>query len=262
MISSSRVFVRPLFHRKTDRALSSDGTHAHCRALTPIKIETRATPTMNSHFRGILLGLTLMGLTATSTSTMGAEKALRPIPENAQTAIFAGGCFWCVEKDFDHVPGVLRTTSGYTGGDTKAPTYQQVSRGGTGHIEAVEIAFDPAKITYAELLEVFWRSVDPTDDGGQFCDRGHSYKTTVFTNSPEQQRVAQASKQALEKSGVLGAPVVTPITAAGPFYPAEGYHQNYYEKNPGRYTFYRFSCGRDRRVESLWGEQAHKGIVH
>lgn len=214
---------------------------------------------MDSRVWPLLVGLALAGLT---TFALAAETSPRQVPKNAEIATFAGGCFWCVEKDFDHVPGVLRTTSGYTGGDTKDPTYQQVSRGGTGHFEAVEITFDPAKVTYAALLEVFWRSVDPTDGGGQFCDRGQSYETAVFTHSAEQHRQALASKQALEKSGVLGAAIVTPIASAGSFYPAEDYHQNYYQKNPGRYRIYRFSCGRDRRVESLWGEQAHQGITH
>lgn len=182
------------------------------------------------------------------------------LPENTQTAIFAGGCFWCVEKDFDHVPGVLKTTSGYTGGKTKDPTYKAVGRGGTGHREAVEIIFDPTVTSYETLLEVFWRSVDPTDAGGQFCDRGEVYATAIFVLSKEQRDAAEQSKQVIEGSGVLPAPIVTPIEDATTFYPAEGYHQDYYQKNPGRYSFYRFSCGRDRRVATLWGDQAHQGI--
>ena len=175
-------------------------------------------------------------------------------------ATFAGGCFWCVESDFDHVPGVTRTVSGYTGGLLKNPTYKQVTYGSTGHREAVQIFFDPKKVTYAELLEVFWRSVDPTDARGQFCDRGESYETAIYANTPEQKRLAEESKRKLEESGVLKKPVVTPIHTAGAFYPAEVEHQDYYTKNPLRYRFYRFRCGRDARVKELWGDQAHKGI--
>jgi len=177
-----------------------------------------------------------------------------------ETAVFAGGCFWCVEADFDKVPGVLSTTSGYTGGEVENPSYHDVSRGGTGHYEAVAIEFDPAKVSYDKLLHVFWHSVDPTDDGGQFCDRGQSYETAIFALDAEQRRAAEASKSALEKSGALQAPVVTRILEAGPFYPAEDYHQDYYLKNPGRYGFYRTACGRDRRLNKLWGDAAHSGI--
>ncbi|MEL0112470.1 MAG: peptide-methionine (S)-S-oxide reductase MsrA, partial [Rickettsiales bacterium] len=157
-------------------------------------------------------------------------------------------------------PGVLKTISGYTGGKTKNPDYQQVTAGGTGHREAVEITYDPAKVTYEALLEVFWRSVDPTDDGGQFCDRGESYETAIFANSLEQKRLAEVSKQ--QVSGILNEPVVTPIEVAGTFYPAEEYHQDYYLKNPLRYKFYRFNCGRDARIKEVWGIQAHTGIKH
>ena len=176
------------------------------------------------------------------------------------TAIFAGGCFWCVESDFDAVPGVVETVSGYTGGTAADPTYKQVTEGGTGHREAVQIRYDPKQVAYERLLHVFWRSVDPTDDGGQFCDRGESYQTAIFVGNEEERRLAEASKEALELSQVLDAPVVTPIEAATEFYPAEGYHQDYYTKNPVRYRFYRFSCGRDSRVQQLWGDQAHEGI--
>ena len=175
-------------------------------------------------------------------------------------ATFAGGCFWCVESDFDHVPGVTRTVSGYTGGLLKNPTYKQVTYGSTGHREAVQIFFDPKKVTYAQLLEVFWRSVDPTDGRGQFCDRGESYETAIYANTPEQKRLAEESKRKLQEAGILKKPIVTPIHTAGAFYPAEDYHQDYYTKNPLRYRFYRFRCGRDARVKELWGDQAHKGI--
>jgi len=176
-------------------------------------------------------------------------------------ATFAGGCFWCVESDFDSVAGVVRTVSGYTGGHVENPTYKQVSSDTTGHREAVQIYYDPQRVTYADLLGIFWRSVDPTDPGGQFCDRGKSYTTAVFVDSARQRRLAEASKRTIEQSGVLTQPVVTTIETAGAFYPAEDYHQDYYNKNPLRYRFYRFSCGRDSRIETLWGEEAHRGIA-
>ena len=159
------------------------------------------------------------------------------------------------------MPGVVRTIPGYTGGDLENPTYKQVTAGGSGHREAVQIVFDPKKISYAMLLEIFWRSVDPTDQGGQFCDRGMSYSTAIFATSPEQQRLAEESKRQFESSAVLKSPTVTPIIPAGPFYAAEDYHQDYSKRNPWRYKFYRFSCGRDARVEELWGAQAHRGIA-
>ena len=178
--------------------------------------------------------------------------------QQLEKAIFAGGCFWCVESDFDKVPGVVATISGYTGGKTKNPTYEKVTYGDTGHYEAVEITYDPAKVGYGALLTAYWRSVDPTDDGGQFCDRGHSYKTAVFVMNEKQRSAAEASKKSAQK--LLAKPVVTPIIAAAPFYAAEGYHQDYYKKNPSRYRFYRWGCGRDKRVKRVWGEHAYKGI--
>ena len=184
-----------------------------------------------------------------------------PAEDGLEVAIFAGGCFWCVESDFDKVPGVVRTISGYTGGALPSPTYKHVTAGGTGHLEAVQIFYDPKRIAYEMLVEIFWRSVDPTDGGGQFCDRGESYQTAIFAGSLEQKQQAEASKGALVRSGVLEQPVVTPIEVAGPFYPAEDYHQNYYDENPVRYEFYRYRCGRDARVEELWGEDAYRGIA-
>ena len=174
------------------------------------------------------------------------------------TAVFAGGCFWCVESDFDHVTGVVKTVSGFTGGRTENPTYKQVTYGDTGHREAVEITFDPSKVTYDQLLTVFWHSVDPTDGGGQFCDRGESYQSAVFVQNAEQRRIAEASREAAMKE--LGQKIVTQIEDAKAFYPAEEYHQNYYEKSPLRYNFYRWNCGRNQRVEKLWGERAYRGI--
>ncbi len=193
--------------------------------------------------------------------TLGAAPNSDAAEDGLEVAIFAGGCFWCVESDFDKVPGVVRTISGYTGGALSNPTYKQVSAGGTGHIEAVQIFYDPKQVAYETLVDIFWRSVDPTDGGGQFCDRGESYETAIFANSPEQKQQAEASKGTLARAGLLKQPIVTPIEAAGPFYPAEDYHQDYYNKNPLRYWFYRSRCGRDSRVEELWGEDAYRGIA-
>lgn len=168
-------------------------------------------------------------------------------------ATFAGGCFWCVEADFDKVPGVLATVSGYIGGTLANPTYEQVSRKQTGHAEAVEITYDPAKVSYARLLEVYWRSIDPTVKDRQFCDIGSPYRTAIFTHDAAQMQAAKASRDALEKSKPFKEALVTEIVAAGPFYAAEEYHQDYYRKNPVRYKFYRNNCGRDARLQQLWG---------
>ena len=202
---------------------------------------------------------TLMALAVAVMAVLAAPAHSAENPKKA-VAIFAGGCFWCVESDFDHVPGVLDTVSGYIGGKIANPTYKQVTAGGTGHIEAVKITFDPAKVSFAKLLNVFWRSVDPTDAGGQFCDRGESYTTAIFVTDQKQLATAQASKKKLNAAKLLPKPVITPIRLAGPFYPAEDYHQNYYKKNPIRYNFYRFNCGRDSRVKALWKDAAHQGI--
>lgn len=168
-------------------------------------------------------------------------------------ATFAGGCFWCVEADFDKVPGVLSTVSGYTGGTVANPTYEQVSRKQTGHAEAVEITYDPAKVSYERLLAVYWRSIDPTVKDRQFCDIGSPYRTAIYTHDAAQAQAAKASRDALEKSKPFKEPIVTEIVAAGPFYPAEAYHQDYATKNPLRYKYYRTSCGRDARLQQLWG---------
>jgi len=181
--------------------------------------------------------------------------APEPAPADRAVAIFAGGCFWCMEPPFDALPGVLATTSGYTGGSVVNPTYEQVSAGGTGHLESVKVDYDPKRVSYAQLLDVFWHNVDPTDAGGQFCDRGPQYTTAIFTSGDEQLAEATASKEKLDASHVLKQPVVTAIRPAGPFYPAEEYHQNYYLKNPLRYKIYRGGCGRDHVLEQLWGAQ-------
>jgi peptide-methionine (S)-S-oxide reductase len=190
---------------------------------------------------------------AVAASSLAQEPTM---PEGGQAvATFAGGCFWCMEPPYDKLDGVTATTSGYTGGNKSDPTYQEVSSGGTGHTEAVQVTYDPSKVTYEELLEVFWQNVDPLDAGGQFCDRGSQYRTGIFVHDEEQRRLAEASKQALVDSGRFEQPIVTEIVEAGPFYPAEDYHQDYYEKNPIRYKFYRWNCGRDQRLAELWGEQ-------
>jgi len=174
-------------------------------------------------------------------------------PERA-VAVFAGGCFWCMEPPFDHLDGVISTTSGYTGGHVKNPTYKQVSAGQTGHAEAVQVVYDPARVDYRTLLAVFWHNIDPLDAGGQFCDRGNQYRSEIFYTSEAQKELATASRRQLQEEGSLGGTVVTAITPAGEFYPAETYHQNYYQKNPLRYKYYRYGCGRDKRLEQLWGK--------
>jgi peptide-methionine (S)-S-oxide reductase len=178
--------------------------------------------------------------------------APEPAPERA-VAIFAGGCFWCMEPPFDAVDGVLATTSGYTGGSAVNPSYEQVSSGKTGHRESVKVEYDPKRVSYAQLLDVFWHNVDPTDARGQFCDRGEQYTTAIFVSGDEQQAEATAAREKLEASHVLSKPIVTAILPAGPFYPAEDYHQDYYVKNPVRYKIYRAGCGRDHVLEQLWG---------
>jgi len=197
--------------------------------------------------------------TSTSSAVSGdTEEVSSDEATDAATAIFAGGCFWCVETDFDLVPGVLKTVSGYTGGKTDNPTYKNHHRG--RHREVVQITYDPSQVSYEQLLNVFWHSVDPTDGGGQFCDRGHSYTTAIYSTSPEQHSAATAAKAKLVDSGVLKDPIVTPIETAGSFWPAEDYHQDYYLKNPLRYKYYRAACGRDNRVKKVWGSSAYSGI--
>jgi len=172
------------------------------------------------------------------------------------SATFAGGCFWCMEAPFDQLDGVISTTSGYTGGTLKDPTYKQVSRGGTGHAEAVQVIYDPERISYAELLDVFWHNIDPTRIDGQFCDSGNQYRSEIFYHNDEQERLARQSRAALSELKPFKAPVLTAITPASTFYPAEDYHQDYYQKNPVRYKFYRYGCGRDSRLEELWGKDS------
>ncbi|MGW8178972.1 MAG: peptide-methionine (S)-S-oxide reductase MsrA [bacterium] len=182
-------------------------------------------------------------MTNTNVTAQGLEKAT-----------FAGGCFWCMEHPFDELPGVVAVTSGYTGGHTKNPSYEEVSAGASGHVESVQIVYDPARISYEKLLEVFWHNIDPTVKDRQFCDKGNQYRSAIFYHDEEQHRLALQSKAALEKNNPFQGPIVTEIVQATEFYPAEEYHQHYYRKNPIRYKFYRFSCGRDKRLKELWGE--------
>ncbi len=200
---------------------------------------------MDTRARTFAIIVTLVGLSGTAVTAA-------PLA----TATFAGGCFWCMEPPFDALDGVVSTTSGYTGGAKADPTYEAVSAGGSGHAEALKIVYDPAKVSYEKLLEVFWHNIDPTTRNGQFCDRGSQYRSAIFTNDESQQRLAEASKQALEQAKTLPGPIVTEIVVAGPFYAAEEYHQDYYTKNPLRYRYYRHGCGRDARLRELWGEAA------
>ena len=174
--------------------------------------------------------------------------------DDSAVAVFAGGCFWCTEADFDKLPGVLETTSGYIGGSIENPTYEEVSSGRSGHIEAVQVRFDPRQTSYAKLLEAFWPTIDPVNGNGQFCDNGPQYRSAIFYLDAEQQRLAEASKTALAASGRLQQPIATVIQAATTFYAAEDYHQDYHTKNPLRYSYYRHGCGRDQRLQELWGK--------
>jgi peptide-methionine (S)-S-oxide reductase len=176
--------------------------------------------------------------------------------QQTEKATFAGGCFWCMEAPFDAIPGVISTTSGYMGGNKVMPAYQEVSSGRTGHAEVVQVVYDPKKVTYERLLEVFWVNIDPTVVNRQFCDTGTQYRTAIFYHSEAQRQAAQASKAAIEKSKPFKSAIVTPIEMAGTFYPAEEYHQDYYLKNPVRYSLYRKGCGRDARLKELWGDKA------
>ncbi len=195
----------------------------------------------------------LLALLAAASSG-GVQAQTRPAPAAADTAVFGGGCFWCVEEAFDAVPGVLSTISGYTGGRVANPTYRQVSGGGTGHVEVVQVVFDPRRVSYAQLLNVFWRNVDPLTPNRQFCDAGDQYRSAIFYRDADQRQRAEGSKTQLARSGRFKQPIVTEILPAAPFYAAEEYHQNYHNKNPLRYKYYKYSCGRARRLEEVWGK--------
>ena len=181
---------------------------------------------------------------------MKAENSVKS--KEKATATFAGGCFWCMEPPFDAEPGVIETIVGYTGGSTENPTYEQVSAGGSGHAESIQIIYDPANVSYERMLDIFWKNIDPLDSDGQFCDKGTQYRSAIFYHNEEQKKLAEVSKKRIEESGSLPASIVTEIAQAYTFYPAEEYHQEYYKKNPIRYKFYRLSCRRDKRIGELW----------
>ena len=199
--------------------------------------------------RSLVFLFSLAALAASATTVV-------QVPPGHKVATFAGGCFWCMEGPYDNLPGVDATISGYMGGRTVNPTYEQVSSGSTGHAEAVQVVYDPAKVTYEKLLDVFWHNIDPTVKDQQFCDHGSQYRTAIFFHDDAQRKAAEASKAALDKSKPFKEPVVTQIVMAGPFTPAEDYHQDFYKKNPVRYNLYRTGCGRDARLKQLWGDKA------
>lgn len=207
-----------------------------------------------------LAGLAFVAIGRRGPVTPADAQSLAPAPPAGLiTAAFAGGCFWCMVHPFDALPGVTEVVSGYTGGTVENPGYEEVSAGGTGHREAVLVTYDPAKIGYDKLLYVFWRNIDPLDTRGQFCDHGTQYTTAIFVAGEEQRRQAEASKAEMQKR--FDGKVVTEILPAGPFWRAEAYHQDYYKKNPLHYKFYRFGCGRDARLDSVWGGEARAGIA-
>lgn len=203
--------------------------------------------------RSLLLH-TLIACTSLFASTAMSQE--KPPSAGLEAAIFAGGCFWCMEPPYDALPGVVSTTSGYIGGRVRNPTYQAVSAGSTGHTEAVRVIYDPKKVNYEKLLEVFWRNIDPTVRDAQFCDHGSQYRSGIFTIGAEQKRLAEASRAKLAKTKPFKGDIVTEITPAAEFWAAEEYHQDYYKKNAIRYSFYRNGCGRDARLEQLWGKSA------
>jgi len=206
---------------------------------------------MLSRLTRLLAGLALVAALSAGAWAQGAP----PAGDAAlKKATFAGGCFWCMEHPFDEIDGVKSVTSGYTGGGKANPTYEQVSAGTTGHAEAVQVVYDPAKVGYQKLVDVFWRNVDPLTPDAQFCDHGTQYRAAIFYHDDEQKRIAETSKDALAKSGRFNKPIVTQIAQASAFWPAEDYHQHYYKTNPIKYKFYRYNCGRDQRLEQVWGK--------
>jgi peptide-methionine (S)-S-oxide reductase len=201
--------------------------------------------------KAMLVALAMFATTAWSATTV-------QVPPGHAVATFAGGCFWCMEPPYDKLPGVTATISGYMGGRTVSPTYQDVTSGTTGHAEVVQVVYDPKKVSYEKLLDVFWVNIDPTVKDRQFCDAGTQYRSAIFYHDEAQRKAAEASLAALQKSKPFKEPIVTPVQMAGPFYPAEDYHQDYYTKSPVRYNLYRTGCGRDARLKQLWGDKAGK----
>lgn len=209
---------------------------------------------MNRFVAILALLASTLGLVMPAAAQTAAPSTAPAAPAALRQAVFAGGCFWCVEAAFEGIPGVADVVSGYAGGRVANPSYEQVSAGGTGHAEVVRVSYDPSRIGYGRLLEIFWRNVDPFDAGGQFCDRGDSYRAAIFVADAAERQLAEASKATLEKR--FGKPIATRLVEATPFYPAEGYHQDYHAKNPVRYKFYSTSCGRAARLSSIWGKEA------
>jgi peptide-methionine (S)-S-oxide reductase len=206
--------------------------------------------------KALMIGALCILLTLACACAVMAGNIGGPETGRLENATFAGGCFWCMEAPFDKLPGVVSVTVGYTGGQLRNPSYEQVSAGGTGHAESVRIVYDPMKITYEKLLQVYWHNIDPIAKDRQFCDTGHQYRSAIFYHSEKQRRLALESRDALEKNKPFKGSIVTEIVAAGTFYPAEEYHRHYYRKNPIRYRYYRSSCGRDKRLRELWGDAA------
>ncbi len=208
---------------------------------------------MSTLIYAVILFTGLIAMAVSAPAQNADKTAPAPQPEKAT---FAGGCFWCMEDPFDKLPGVVAVTAGYTGGHKKNPTYEEVSAGGTGHAEAVQIVYDPGKVSYEKLLDIFWHNIDPTVKDRQFCDVGNQYRSAIFYHTEEQQTLAEQSMRELEKNKPFKEPIVTEVVPATEFYPAEEYHQHYYKKNPLRYKYYRYSCGRDQRLQELWGSLA------
>ena len=209
-----------------------------------------------------LVAALALGSPALAAAPAKAAGSMKPTGPRLATADFAMGCFWCAETAFEGLPGVTSVVSGYTGGKELKPTYEQVSAHMTGHYESVQVTFDPTRMSYARLLDIFWHSVDPTQGDGQFCDRGHQYQSVIFVRDAAQRAAAETSKKSIESSGVLKKAIVTQILPASTFWPAEGYHQDFWKKNPARYHDYREGCGRDQRLVQIWGDKAAKPSVH
>lgn len=205
---------------------------------------------MNVRKRIMMCGILYLSMVVAGVPVSGGQAA---DPSALTKAFFAGGCFWCMEEVFEKVPGVISVTSGYMGGRVENPSYEQVSGGGTGHAEAVEVSYDPQKVSYAKLLDAFWRNVDPVTANAQFCDHGSQYRAVIFYQTDAEKRLAEESKRTIEQSKRFAQPIVTELVMASRFYPAEDYHQDFYKKNPIRYKFYKYNCGRAQRLEELWG---------
>jgi len=263
---SLRVNVRPLFacgssakarpgHAPVSPTDRREARGLHARPAVPSRCVRDPLPVLLTAAFALLIVAGVAAMPRSSAAPALARSVQRA-SDTLRTATFAGGCFWCVEEAFDAVPGVVSTTSGYTGGRVRNPTYEEVSSGTTGHVEAVQVKYDPSRVSYEELLRVFWRNIDPTDPGGQFCDRGPQYRSVIFYHDDEQRRIAERSKAELERSGRFPR-IVTEIRPAGPFFRAEEEHQDYYRRNPVRYRYYKFGCGRARRLAQLWGAKSH-----